>query len=257
ELGGRDITDVPPVVRSRSGLGRSFQDSRLFGGMTVRETLAVAFERFIDVKDPLNAVLRLPAEQRTEQAVGERVDELIDRFGLGSFAYRRIDELSTGSRRLVDLAAVMAHRPTVVLLDEPTSGIAQREVEAMADLVRSVQAELGATFVVVEHDIAFIAELAGRLIALDQGAVLADGPAAEVVSRPDVESAFLGSSAVVRARSGPFGTPGTPPAGGTPGTPPAGGTTGTPPAGGTTGTNLQRRTPGTAEEPPAPSERGG
>ncbi len=239
ELGGRDITDVPPAVRSRSGLGRSFQDSRLFGGMTVRETLAVAFERFIDVKDPLNAVLRLPAEQRTEQAVGERVDELIDRFGLGSFAYRRIDELSTGSRRLVDLAAVMAHRPTVVLLDEPTSGIAQREVEAMADLVRSVQAELGATFVVVEHDIAFIAELAGRLIALDQGAVLADGPAAEVVSRPDVESAFLGSSAVVRARSGPFGTSGTSPAGGTP------------------STNLQRRTPGTAEEPPAPSGRGG
>ena len=111
---------------------------------------------------------------RTEAAVGSRVDELMDLFGLERFADNLVSELSTGSRRLVDLAAVVAHQPTVVLLDEPSSGVAQREVEAMVELLRNVRDRLGATLVVVEHDIAFIAELADRLVAMDRGAVLAE-----------------------------------------------------------------------------------
>lgn len=204
-LGGVDVTTASAPARARLGLGRSFQDSRLFGTMTVAETLSVALERFVDVADPLNAVLRLPAQQRTEAAVADRVAELIDRFGLGRYADRPLAALSTGSRRLVDLAAVVAQRPDVVLLDEPTSGIAQREVEAMKELLVGVAAELGATLVVVEHDIAFVADLADRLVALDQGEVLACGGPDEVLGRPDVEAAFLGTSAVVRARSGAIG----------------------------------------------------
>ncbi len=204
-LAGVDVTTASSPARARLGLGRSFQDSRLFGTMTVAETLAVAFERFVDVADPLNAVLRLPALQRTEAAVADRVAELIERFGLGRYADRPLAALSTGSRRLVDLAAVVAQRPSVVLLDEPTSGIAQREVEAMKELLVGVAGELGATLVVVEHDIAFVADLAGRLVALDQGEVLACGLPDDVLGRPDVEAAFLGTSAVVRARSGTVG----------------------------------------------------
>ncbi|MDA8275741.1 MAG: MFS transporter [Actinomycetota bacterium] len=204
-LGGVDVTAKSAPTRARLGLGRSFQDSRLFSTMTVAETLSVAFERFVDVADPLNAVLRLPAQQRTEAAVADRAAELIDRFGLGRFADRPLAALSTGSRRLVDLATVVAQQPTVVLLDEPTSGIAQREVEAMKELLVAVAAELAATLVVVEHDIAFVADLADRLVALDQGEVLASGLPDEVLGRPDVEAAFLGTSAVVRARSGAIG----------------------------------------------------
>ncbi len=200
---GVDVTGRPAAARARAGLGRSFQDSRLFGDMTVRDTLAVALERFIDVGDPLNAALRTPAQQRTEAAVAERVDELLVRFGLARFATSCISELSTGSRRLVDLAGVVAHRPSVVLLDEPTSGIAQREVEVMGDLLRRVRAELDATLVVVEHDIAFVAGLADTLVAMDRGSVLASGPPAEVLDREDVVQAFLGTSTVVRRRSGP------------------------------------------------------
>ena len=97
-------------------------------------------------------------------------------FGLDRYADNLVSELSTGSRRLVDLAAVVAHQPSVVLLDEPSSGVAQREVEAMVGLLRTVRDRLDATMLVVEHDIAFIAELADRLVAMDRGAVLVSGP---------------------------------------------------------------------------------
>ncbi len=202
ELAGADITDRTASSRARLGLGRSFQDSRLFSGLTVRDALAVSLERFTDVADPFNAMLRLPLQVRTEAAVRQRVDELLDMFGLDRYADNLVSELSTGSRRLVDLAAVVAHQPSVVLLDEPSSGVAQREVEAMVGLLRSVRDRLDATLLVVEHDIAFIAELADRLVAMDRGAVLLSGPPHEVLESPLVGEAFLGSDPLALSRSG-------------------------------------------------------
>ncbi len=171
----------------------------------MRDALAVSLERFTDVSDPFNAILRLPAQVRTEAAVMHRVDELLDLFGLERFADNLVSELSTGSRRLVDLAAVVAHQPSVVLLDEPSSGVAQREVEAMVELLRNVRDRLDATMLIVEHDIAFIAELADRLVAMDRGAVLTSGPPRDVLESPEVGEAFLGSDplrALARARFG-------------------------------------------------------
>jgi ABC-type branched-subunit amino acid transport system ATPase component/MFS family permease len=202
ELAGVDVTDWTASARARLGLGRSFQDSRLFSGLTVRDAVAVSLERFTDVRDPFNAMLRLPLQVRTEAAVMERVDELLDLFGLDRYADNLVSELSTGSRRLVDLAAVVAHQPSVVLLDEPSSGVAQREVEAMVGLLRNVRDRLHATMLVVEHDIAFIAELADRLVAMDQGAVLTSGLPRDVLESPLVGEAFLGSDPLALSRSG-------------------------------------------------------
>ena len=193
ELGGVDVTERSAAARARLGLGRSFQDSRLFSGLTVRDALAVSLERFTDVGDPFNAVLRLPALVRTEAAVQHRVDELLDMFELGRFADSFVSELSTGSRRLVDLAAVVALQPSVILLDEPSSGVAQREVESMVGLLRSVRDRLDATMLVVEHDIAFIAELADRLVAMDRGAISVSGTPRQVLESPLVGDAFLGT----------------------------------------------------------------
>jgi branched-chain amino acid transport system ATP-binding protein len=203
ELRGVDVTDRSAATRARLGLGRSFQDSRLFSALTVRDALAVSLERFTDVADPFNAMLRLPAQVRTEAAVRRRVDELMEMFGLDRFADNLVSELSTGSRRLVDLAAVVAHQPTVVLLDEPSSGVAQREVEAMLGLLRNVRDQLDATMLIVEHDIAFIAALADRLVAMDRGAVIASGTPADVLQSPLVGEAFLGSDPLALSRTGP------------------------------------------------------
>jgi branched-chain amino acid transport system ATP-binding protein len=202
-LDGTDVTSDSAATRARLGLGRSFQDSQLFSGLTVREALAVSLERFVDVSDPFNAMLRLPAQVRTEAAVSRRVDDLMELFGLERFADNLVSELSTGSRRLVDLAAVLAHQPSVILLDEPSSGVAQREVEAMGGLLRNVRDRLDATLLIVEHDIAFIAELADRLIALDRGAVIAAGEPRMVLALPEVGEAFLGTDPLARTRSGP------------------------------------------------------
>jgi ABC-type branched-subunit amino acid transport system ATPase component len=202
DIDGADVTERSAAARARLGLGRSFQDSRLFSALTVRDALSVSLERFIQVGDPFNAVLRLPVQVRTEAAVARRVNDLIDLLGLGRFADNLVSELSTGSRRLVDLAAVLAHQPSVVLLDEPSTGVAQREVEAMVGLLRNVRAQLGATMLVVEHDIAFIAELADRLVAMDRGTVLLSGEPDAVLAAPEVGESFLGLDPLATARSG-------------------------------------------------------
>ena len=201
-LGAEDITGCSVAERAWRGLGRSFQDARLFPALTVEEAIAVALERWVDVRDPLNPALRLPAAFDSEEHVRQRVDELIELFGIEGFRSRFVRELSTGSRRVVDLACVAAHRPTVVLLDEPSSGIAQRETEALGPLLERLRDGLGAALVVVEHDVPLVTRVADRIIAMDQGAVIADGPPREVLGDGAVVASYLGSDRHAIARSG-------------------------------------------------------
>ena len=201
-LGDEDISGCSVAERAWRGLGRSFQDARLFPALTVEETIAVALERWIDVRDPVNPALRLPSAFDSEEQVRERVEELIELFGIGGFRSRFVRELSTGSRRVVDLACVAAHRPTVVLLDEPSSGIAQRETEALGPLLERLRDGLGAALLVVEHDVPLVTGVADRIVAMDQGAVIADGLPDEVLNDGAVVASYLGSDRHAIARSG-------------------------------------------------------
>ncbi|MEQ1785623.1 MAG: MFS transporter [Acidimicrobiales bacterium] len=202
-LEGDDISALPPDARARRGLGRSFQDGRLFPALTVVETIAVACERDIEVRDPVAAALHLPAVVDSEQKVRERVDELIEVLGLGAFADKYVRELSTGSRRVVDLACVLAHRPQVLLLDEPSSGIAQREAEALGPLLLRIRQLTGASLLVIEHDVPLLTTITDRMIALDLGRVVTIGTATEVINHPAVVASYLGESEAAVARSGP------------------------------------------------------
>ncbi len=201
-LDGTELTGRSPNERAASGLGRSFQDGRLWPALTVTETLAVALDGSLEVRDPILAALRMPAAYDSERRARLRVDELIDLFGLGRFADKFTGELSTGSRRVVDLACVVAHRPKVVLLDEPSTGIAQREAEALADLLLRVRSDLGASLLVIEHDMALLTAIADRLIAMDAGQVVARGAPDEVLADPAVVASYLGTDAAVIGRSG-------------------------------------------------------
>ena len=192
-----------PAARSRMGLGRSFQDARLFPALTVEETLAVALDRWVTSRDPISAALRLPHSYRSERRTVGRVTELVELMGLGPYRTKFVNELSTGTRRIVDLACVVAHRPTVVLLDEPSSGIAQREAEALAPVIRGIRDEMGCALVVVEHDMALLRSIAERMVALDQGAVVAEGPPAVVLEHPAVVASYLGSDPTALTRSDP------------------------------------------------------
>jgi ABC-type branched-subunit amino acid transport system ATPase component len=134
--------------------------------------------------------------------VRQRTDELIEMLNLGAYRTKFVHELSTGSRRVVDLACVLAQRPSVILLDEPSSGIAQRESEALVPLLLRVRDELGAALLVIEHDMPLVCAVADRLVALDQGLLIADGAPQQVLHDPVVVSSYLGESAAVIARSG-------------------------------------------------------
>ena len=201
-MGDRDITSLAPAERSRVGLGRSFQDAKLFPSLTVAETLACALERRIRTQGPISTVLGLPWVWSAERTITKRVDELIDLLHLGAFHDKFISELSTGSRRIVDLACVLAHEPKVLLLDEPSSGIAQRETEALGPLLRRVQSSLGCTMLLVEHDMPLVTSVSDELIALETGRVIARGTPKQVTNDPRVVEAYLGTDERVVTRSG-------------------------------------------------------
>jgi branched-chain amino acid transport system ATP-binding protein len=202
DRGSYDLTRKSAQARAKLGLGRSFQDGRLFPALTVQETIAVALETHVKSRSPLSAALHLPNVWVSERRVRNRVDELIDVVGLSAFRDKFVHELSTGSRRIVDLACVLAHEPTVLLLDEPSSGIAQREAEALAPLLTRVRDTLGATLLVIEHDLPLLTSIADRMIALDLGEVIAEGEPADVVRHPAVIASYLGTTESTVARSG-------------------------------------------------------
>ncbi|HUR52434.1 MAG TPA: ATP-binding cassette domain-containing protein [Mycobacteriales bacterium] len=201
---GEDVTAERPWARARRGLGRSFQDARLFPSLTVAECIALALERHLPVRDHLGAALWLPGVREAEDDVAWTVADLVELLHLGAFRDKLVGELSTGSRRVVDLAMALAHDPAVLLLDEPSSGIAQREAEALVPLLERMRAETGAALLVIEHDLPLLTAVSDRLLALDLGVVLLEGPPDEVVSDPRVVSSYLGTpDGAAVARSGP------------------------------------------------------
>ena len=207
---GRDVTSWGPDRRAAIGLGRSFQDARIFPTLTVAENVAIGLERHIDTRDHLAALLNLPAVQESEEDVAFTVDDLIELMNLGAFRDKFVAELSTGTRRIVDLAMAIAHDPTVLILDEPSSGIAQRETEALGPLLRRIREETSCSMLIIEHDMPLITSVSDEIIALDLGAVVTRGTPEEVTSDPRVIESYLGGDMAVIHRSGSGGsaTPG-------------------------------------------------
>jgi branched-chain amino acid transport system ATP-binding protein len=200
-LAGTDVTGQGADARARLGLGRSFQNARLFPALTVRENLAAALERKA-VRNPLLAAVWAPQVRASERRIARQVDRLVDLLGLGPYADSTLAELSTGSRRAVDVACMIALEPTVLLLDEPSSGLAQAETEALGPLLSRIVRETGCGMVVIEHDIPLVMALSDRMVAMEGGAVLATGTPAEVRADPRVLASYLAASEDVVQRSG-------------------------------------------------------
>ena len=174
----------------------------MFPNLTVAETIAVAFERHLETRDPFASAFRLPWVHETEMQIDANVERLLELLGIADFRDKLDRELSTGSRRIVDLACVLAHGPSVLLLDEPSSGIAQREAEALGPLLLRIREETGATLLVIEHDVPLLLGIADRVVALDLGEIVAAGDPDEVVNDPAVVSSYLGTTEEAIARSG-------------------------------------------------------
>jgi ABC-type branched-subunit amino acid transport system ATPase component len=201
ELLGTDISSLSPARRARRGLGRTFQAAALFPELTVRETVEVALEARHRT-GLVSAALALPRSVRMERTRRAEAAELIDFLGLGRFADVHVSDLSTGTRRIVELAGLLALDAKVLCLDEPTAGLAQRETEAAGPLLQEVRRELAASMLVIEHDMPLIMGISDRVYCLDLGRVIAEGGPADVRADPDVVASYLGTDERAIARSG-------------------------------------------------------
>jgi ABC-type branched-subunit amino acid transport system ATPase component/ABC-type branched-subunit amino acid transport system permease subunit len=200
-LNGVDITDMRPEERARRGLGRTFQQGRLFGDMTVRDVLKVSLERR-DRSEVVPSVLGLPSSRFAEQTKELGADELLELFHLEAWAHHRARELSTGTRRMVEMATTVGLGAGILLLDEPTAGIAQRQVDNFRPVLTEIRDVLGATLIIIEHDIPMITGLVDRLYVLAAGDVIAEGPPSIVRDDPAVVTAYLGTDERAIRKSG-------------------------------------------------------
>lgn len=201
-LEGADITNLRPDERARKRLTRRFQDAKLFPSLTVYENVLVALDQKLEVRNIVFTSLQLPQVRQTERRVRLRAERLIQLLELSAYRDKFVRELSTGLRRITDLACVLATEPRLLLLDEPSTGIAQAEAEALAPLLRRVRFETGCSMLVIEHDMPLISAVSDELLALDQGTVLLRGTPDEVLNDDRVVESYLGTSEEAIKRSG-------------------------------------------------------
>jgi len=201
-----EMTEYLPEERIDAGVVRSFQDCRLFPELSVEDVLMICE----DARSPVGVVsstFQMPWARRSERRKRAAVDQVIGSFGLSRFRHHRTSELSTGTRRVVDLASIVLARPRLLLLDEPTAGIAQREAEAFIPLLRRLHQVADCTVVLVEHDVPLVFELCSKVVVMESGAVVSEGTPEEVSRDPRALAAYLGASAEALAVSGPGDQP--------------------------------------------------
>jgi ABC-type branched-subunit amino acid transport system ATPase component/ABC-type branched-subunit amino acid transport system permease subunit len=194
----RDVSHLGPEQRARLGLIRSFQDAALFPTMTVKETVMLALERVQPTRFLSASLGATFGEAKRER----RALELVSALGLTRYRDKQIQELSTGTRRIAEIACLVALEPTCLLLDEPSSGIAQRETEALGQLLVDLKRQLELTLVIIEHDIPLIMGISDRIVAMADGQVIAAGTPDVVRTNPAVVDAYLGGSIDAIERSG-------------------------------------------------------
>jgi ABC-type branched-subunit amino acid transport system ATPase component/ABC-type branched-subunit amino acid transport system permease subunit len=201
ELFGQEVVDLPTDIRTAGfGLARSFQDATLFGSLTVTETVQVPLTRRHKV-GMVPAMVGAPWVRDVEHRTRQEAEQIVERFGLSDWANVRTSELSTGTRRICDLATQVAARPRLLLLDEPTAGVAQREAEAFGPLLRRIRDELDCSILIVEHDMPLLMGLCDRIYAMETGTVIAEGTPEEIRRNPRVIASYLGSDENAIARS--------------------------------------------------------
>ena len=191
-LDGTDVTHARPQVRAAHGLARTFQHPELFTGLTVREHLVLAYRVKHARRRTWSDLFTLGSLRRSDPAERSAVDELIELLGLGPVAMRSALGLPLGSARLLELGRALAVSPTVVLLDEPSSGLDSAETEQFEQSLRLVNRERQISVLLVEHDVDLVMRLCSSIHVLDFGVLIASGTPEEIHANPMVRAAYLG-----------------------------------------------------------------
>jgi branched-chain amino acid transport system ATP-binding protein len=189
EFDGRPITQLSVRARVARGMARTFQITEVFPELTVRENLRIAAE----VQQGL--ALRPWIGRAARARVSAAIEAGMDLIGLGDKAERLVGELAHGDQRAVEIAAALALQPRLLLLDEPTAGMGERETYQVAALIRRLHRDAALTIVLIEHDMRVVFNLADRISVLDQGRLLAEGTPQQIADDPAVQAAYLGEAA--------------------------------------------------------------
>ncbi len=194
---GEEIGGWPPNAITRKGIARTFQNVRLFGNMTVLENIMVA-QHCRTERGMFSAVFRTKAFKQEEQEIEQRAKKVLEFFGSRLVGYR-FDQpalaLSYANRRRLEIARAMATQPRLLLLDEPVAGMNPRETGELTGLIGRLRDDLGFTVVVIEHDMRVVRDVSDRVVVLDHGVKIAEGPYEEVSTNEDVIEAYLGRPA--------------------------------------------------------------
>jgi branched-chain amino acid transport system ATP-binding protein len=188
---GIDITNERPAQIARRGIIRSFQISAVFPHLTVLENIKVALQR------SLGTEFHFWKPASSLNVLNERADELLLEVGLEEFANEETLNLAYGRKRALEIATTLAMEPELMLLDEPTQGMAHEDVERVTELIHRVAK--GRTILMVEHNMNVVASIADQITVLQRGSILAEGSYTEVSKNPLVIEAYMGSHTKVKA----------------------------------------------------------
>jgi ABC-type branched-subunit amino acid transport system ATPase component/ABC-type branched-subunit amino acid transport system permease subunit len=189
-LAGRDVTAQPAHARARLGIGRTYQEVRLLRGLTVLETIMVG-EHIRRSSQLWQAVLALPSERRERRASEDRARALMDKVGVIGRPEQFAGELSYANQRRVEIARALASSPSVLLVDEPTAGMHRHGSTAIGELLLELR-EQGLTVVVIEHNLALVLDYCERIVVMNFGQLLSEGPPQQCLRDPQVIEAYFG-----------------------------------------------------------------
>ena len=190
-LGGRPIGGRSPYAIARRGIARTFQTAQVFGGLSVRDNVAVGVAG-PRLGSPLAALVGTPGSRRREDAIQSRARALLEALGLGDLADEPADSLASGLRRKLEIARALATEPLLLMLDEPAAGLSPTEIAALDAQLTGLRDGGGPAIILVEHHMDLVMAVSDRITVLDYGRVIADGAPEEIRHHPAVIEAYLG-----------------------------------------------------------------